>query len=111
VLYLLENIYGELPNSYLRDIGSNYRFESQLQNYDNPSVVRYYVALVKNGLAQPRGTPFAMSVNELRKEVALLTQVFLCSKSYETFLNTAAWARVNVNEDQFVAVCSFIIYI
>ncbi|XP_031778331.1 hexamerin 109 isoform X1 [Nasonia vitripennis] len=102
VIHLLENIVGELPHQYLYEIGYKYEFEPYLQNYENPSVVKYYLGLVKTGHVQPKGTPFSVSVSQLRKEVALLTQIFLGAKDYETFLNTAAWARVYVNQDQFV---------
>ncbi|XP_001599110.3 hexamerin [Nasonia vitripennis] len=102
VIYLLENIAGELPNQHLREIGYSYEFEPYLQNYENPSTVKYYVSLVKTGHAQPQGTPYSDAVSQLRKEVALLVQIFLGAKDYETFLNTAAWARVHVNQDQFV---------
>jgi hypothetical protein len=106
VIYLLENIVGELPYEHLRQIGYSYEFEPFLQNYENPSVVKYYVGLVKTGHVQPKGTPYSYSVSQLRKEVALLTQIFLGAKDYETFLNTAAWARVYVNQDQFVTAFS-----
>ncbi|XP_011495593.1 PREDICTED: hexamerin [Ceratosolen solmsi marchali] len=106
IIDLLENIYGELPNTVLKDVGTSYEFESQLQNYENPSLVKYYASLIKNGQTQPKGTPFAASVSQLRKEVAILTQIFLGAKDYRTFLNTAAWARINVNEDQFVTAFS-----
>lgn len=109
MIHLLENIVGELPHQYLYEIGLNYEFEPLLQNYENPSVVSYYVGLVKTGHVQPQGTPFSVSVSQLRKEVALLTQILMGAKDYETFLNTAAWARVHVNQDQFVKV-SFLLY-
>lgn len=102
MIYLLENIAGELPNQQLREIGYNYVFEPYLQNYENPSTVKYYVGLVKTGHVQPQGTPYSASVSQLRKEVALLVQILLGAKDYQTFLNTAAWARVNVNQDQYV---------
>lgn len=85
-------------------MGTNYEFEPYLQNYENPSVVKYYVGLVKAHHIQPKQTPFSYSVSQLRKEVALLTQIFMGAKDYQTFLNTAAWARVYVNQDQFLTV-------
>ena len=88
----------------LREIGYSYDILANLQNYENPSVVKYYFGLVKSGHVQPRGTPFAFTISQLRKEVALLTQIFLGAKDYQTFLYTAAAARVYINQDQFVAV-------
>lgn len=105
MLYLLENIVGTLPNEKLYQIGYNYEFAPHIDHYENPSVVKYYIGLVKTGHVQPQGTPFSLSISQLRKEVALLTQILIGAKDYETFLNTAAWARIHVNQDQFVKVC------
>ncbi|XP_058795858.1 hexamerin-like [Phymastichus coffea] len=102
VLHLLENIAGQLPHEHLYEVGMNYEFSAHLDHYENPTVVKYYVGLVKTGHVQPQGTPFSLSVSQLRKEVALLVQILLGAKDYETFLHTAAWARVHVNQDQFV---------
>ncbi|KAJ8679507.1 hypothetical protein QAD02_015294 [Eretmocerus hayati] len=102
VIYLLENIAGQLPNQQLYEIGMNYQFEPYLQNYENPAVVKYYVGLVKTGHVQPQGLPYSNSVSVLRKEAALLSQILIGAKDYQTFLNTAAWARVHVNQEQFV---------
>ncbi|XP_014212554.1 hexamerin-like [Copidosoma floridanum] len=102
VIHLLENIAGQLPNDHLRNIGSTYEFEPYLKNYENPSVVKYYLGLYATGHVQPQHTPYSYSVSQLRKEVALLTQIFLGAKDYVTFLSATAWARVHVNQDQFV---------
>ncbi|XP_058803507.1 hexamerin-1.1-like [Phymastichus coffea] len=106
VIYLLENIAGELPYEAYRDLGYKYEFEPYLQNYENPTVVKYYVGLVKTGHVQPKGIPYSYSVSQLRKEVSLLTQIFMGAKDYETFLNTAAWARIYINQEQFVTAYS-----
>lgn len=65
----------------------------------------YYAGAVKAGLVQPQGTVFTNSISQLRKEVSLLYRILLGAKDYQTFLKTAAWARVHVNEGQFVKVC------
>lgn len=60
---------------------------------------------VKAGLVQPQGTAHSHVVSQLRKEVSLLYRIFSDAKNYLTFLKTAAWARLRVNEAQFVKVC------
>lgn len=57
---------------------------------------------VQAGLVQPKGTAFSSSISQLRKEVALLQRILLSASNYQTLLATAAWARVHVNEEQFV---------
>lgn len=56
------------------------------------------------GRIQRKGVPFTPSYTGLRKEIALLTRIFLTAKDYETFLKTAAWARIFCNEEQFYKV-------
>ena len=108
VIHLLENIVGTLPYEHLLELGMTYEFEPNLQNYQNPSVVKYFVGLVKTGHVQPKGTPYSVSVSVLRKEAALLSQILMGAKDYPTFLATAAWARVHINQDQFVKVTKFL---
>lgn len=108
VIYLLENIAGTLPYQPYYEIGTNYEFDKHYDDYYNPSVVKYYYGLYKTGHVQPKYTPYSYSVSQLRKEVALLTEIFLGAKDYQTFLYSAAWARVYVNQDQFVTVSLWI---
>ena len=92
----------DLPNQELYNIGNTYDIESNIQQYHEPNTVAYYAGMVKAGLVQPQGTVYSNSVSQLRKEVALLSRVLLSAKDYPVFLKTAAWARVHVNEGQYV---------
>ncbi|XP_033207939.1 hexamerin-like [Belonocnema kinseyi] len=102
IIYLLDNLIGEIPNEHFRAIGHTYDIEANLQAYENPNLVKYFATAVKTGNVQPKGTVFSVAVNQLRQEFVLLTRIFLGAKDYSTFLNTAAWARVHLNEGQFV---------
>ncbi|XP_043466524.1 hexamerin-like [Leptopilina heterotoma] len=102
VIYLLENLTGEIPNDHLRGIGHTYDIEGNLQAYENPNLVKYFATAVHTGNVQPKRTVFSPTVDALRQEVILLTRIFLGAKDYTTFLHTAAWARVHLNEGQFV---------
>lgn len=104
IIYLFEHITGRIPNEQFYNLGVNYDIEQYYGDYSEPHIVQYYFNLVKLGNVQPQGTAFSLSVSQLRKEVALLTRIFLSAKDYGVFIKTAAWARVHVNEYQFVLV-------
>ncbi|KAG5309971.1 CRPI protein, partial [Pseudoatta argentina] len=101
-LLLLQQITQEIPNEQLQILGTNYDIHSNYHQYENPILVKYYADAVRDGLVQPKGTAHSNSINQLRKEVSLLHRILLSAKNYQTFLATAAWARVHVNEEQFI---------
>ncbi|XP_011879152.1 PREDICTED: hexamerin-like [Vollenhovia emeryi] len=102
VILLLQHITQEIPNEQLQILGTTYDIQNNYQQYENPILVKYYAGAVQAGLVQPKGTAYSSSVSQLRKEVSLLHRVLLGAKTYQTFLATAAWARVHVNEGQFI---------
>lgn len=108
IIQLLENISGELLNTQLLSIGQTYDLESNIHAYDNPSLAKLAAMAVKTGNVQPKRTAFSLTVSGLRQEVVILTRILLGAKNWETFLNTAAWARVHLNECQFVVVSKFL---
>jgi len=101
-LLLLQQITQEIPNEQLQILGTNYDIQNNYHQYENPILVKYYVDAVRDGLVQPKGTAYSNSISQLRKEVSLLQRILLSAKNYQTFLATAAWARVHVNEEQFI---------
>lgn len=102
VIVLLQQVNQEIPDQQLQNLGSTYDIQNNLQQYNNPNLVNYYASAVQAGLVQPKGTSYSSSISQLRKEVALLQRTLLSATDYQTFLATAAWARVHVNEEQFV---------
>lgn len=101
-ILLLQQITQEIPNEQLHNLGTTYDIQNNYQQYENPILVRYYVGAVQAGLVQPKGTAYSSSISQLRKEVSFLHKILLSAKNYQTFLATAAWARVHVNEEQFI---------
>lgn len=99
---MLQHITHEIPNEQLQILGNTYDIQNNYHQYDNPILVKYYVGAVQAGLVQPKGTVHSSSISHLRKEVSLLHRILIGAKNYQTFLATAAWARVHVNEEQFV---------
>lgn len=102
VIVLLQQINQEIPDQQLQNLGSSYDIQNNLQQYNNPNLVNYYASAVQAGLVQPKGTSYSSSNSQLRKEVALLQRTLSSARDYQTLLATAAWARVHVNEEQFV---------
>ncbi|KAI4498981.1 hypothetical protein M0802_005847 [Mischocyttarus mexicanus] len=92
----------QIPNPQLNHIGHTYNIVANADKYDNPVIVKYYGNIVNAGLVQPRGTAFSNSISQLRKEASILQQILLGAQNYQVFLNTAAYARVYVNEGQFL---------
>lgn len=99
---LLEQITQPIPNEQLQILGTTYDIDNNYHQFENPILVKYYVGAVRAGLVQPKGTVYANSVSQLRKEVSLLHRILRGANNYQTFLSTAAWARIRVNEGQFV---------
>lgn len=102
VILLLQQITQPIPNQQLQILGTTYDIVGNSNQYDNPILVQYYAGAVQAGLVQPKGTVYSSSISQLRKEVSLLHRILLGAQNYQTFLATAAWARVHVNEGQFV---------
>lgn len=95
---------GEIPNEHLSTIGHTYDIEGNLQSYENANLVKYLATAVRTNNVQPKGTVFSTTVNELRQEAVLLTRILLGARDWKTFISTAAWARVHLNEPQFLTV-------
>ncbi|XP_008558555.1 hexamerin [Microplitis demolitor] len=102
IIHLLEHITQPTPDKQVYNLGINYDIEQSYGDYSEPHMVEYYVGLVKQGHVQPKGTPFSMTISQLRKEVSMLTRMLLGAKNYSVFFKTAAWARIHVNEHQFI---------
>lgn len=102
VIVLLQQINQQIPDQQLQNVGSSYDIQNNLQQYNNPNLVNYYASAVQAGLVQPKGTSYSSSNSQLRKEAVLLQRTLSSARDYQTFLATAAWARVHVNEQQFV---------
>lgn len=49
----------------------------------------------------PRGEVFSPWYPDIQKEIVALYDLFFFAKDYDTFYNTAVWARFNVNEHMF----------
>lgn len=50
----------------------------------------------------PRGEIFTTMYGQLKDEMISLFRIFYTAKDFDTFYNTAVWARFNVNEHMFI---------
>lgn len=104
MIQLLDNIIGEIPNEHFATIGHTYDIEGNLQAYESPNLVKYLATAVRTKNVQPKGTAFSTTVPQLRQEAVLLMRILIGARDWQTFINTAAWARVHLNEAQFITV-------
>lgn len=83
-------------------IGKEYDPLAHLANYKNPRVVQELVKDLKNGRLLARGEIFNLFDDEHRREAIEIFEAFYFAKDWDTFFQTAAWARDRINEGQFV---------
>ncbi|XP_068082933.1 hexamerin-like [Anabrus simplex] len=91
------------PNMYteLKTIGDNYDVEANLNKYQDPRVVKDFLACYKKGLL-PRGEIFSVLCHPHMEQAIKMFDLFYSARDWDTLLKTACWARDRVNEGQFV---------
>lgn len=101
VLELLWRVNHPVYYPEILEIAQNYRIEENLDKYTNVEAVKNFVFNYKYGML-PQGEVFSILNEKHKEEVISLFDVFYYAKDFDTFYNTAAWARVHVNAGQFV---------
>ncbi|EFA09144.1 hexamerin 3 precursor [Tribolium castaneum] len=90
--------------SYYKDfneIAQNFDLEQNYNNYANPEVPKYYYQIYQYGLL-PRGQVFSVFYQEHLQQAIALYKLFYYAKDYQTFYNTAVWARQYINEGVYL---------
>ncbi|XP_034944552.1 uncharacterized protein [Chelonus insularis] len=87
-------------NADLYQVARSWSIEEHIDSYVNQTVVHDFVLRYKHGLLH-RGAVFSTFHHEHLEEAVALFKLFWYAKDYETFYNTAVWARFNVNEKLF----------
>lgn len=90
--------------SYYKDhveLAENFNLEQNYNNYVNPEVAKYFYQIYQYGLL-PRGQIFSIFYEEHLQQAIALYKLFFYAKDYQTFYNTAVWARQNINEGVFL---------
>ncbi|XP_052126024.1 basic juvenile hormone-suppressible protein 2-like [Frankliniella occidentalis] len=105
ILQLLKNVSQKNMYPELVALGQAWNPEQFANQYAHPTVVKKFVSMYKQGML-PQGEIFHVHNDSHLKEAVALFDMFYFAKDFETFIQTAAWARDHVNEGQFVyALC------
>ncbi|KAK2586862.1 hypothetical protein KPH14_009800 [Odynerus spinipes] len=94
----------DIVNPALYTEGQQYSIEANIDSYTNQDAVKEFLYLYKYGML-PRGEVFSVYYPKLLKESVALYRLFYYAKDFDVFYKTALWARVYINEGQFV--CAF----
>ncbi|KAK3920996.1 Hexamerin [Frankliniella fusca] len=101
ILQLLKNVSQKNMYPELVSLGQAWNPEQMINQYANPIVVKKFVSMYKQGIL-PQGEIFHVYNDSHLKEAVALFDMLYFAKDFETFVQTAAWARDHVNEGQFV---------
>ncbi|KAL2732724.1 hexamerin-like [Vespula maculifrons] len=90
-----------IVNPALYAEGQQYNIEANIDSYTNKDAVKEFLYLYKYGMLA-RGDVFSIYYPKLLKESVALYHLFYYAKDFDVFYKTALWARIYVNEGQFV---------
>ncbi|XP_038222258.1 uncharacterized protein LOC119839897 [Zerene cesonia] len=89
------------PDAEYYKIGKDYDIEAHINNYSNQKAVEEFLDLWKVGFL-PKNIPFSIFNEKSKQEAIALFHVLYYAKDFDTFYKTAAFARIYLNEGQFV---------
>nr|CAR85696.1 hemocyanin subunit type 2 [Hierodula membranacea] len=75
---------------------------NHLNKFNDPKAVRHFVNLVRKGSLLSRDTVFSLFNPKHREQMVALFEVLYSAVDYDTFFNTAVWARDRMNPRQFL---------
>ncbi|XP_072756205.1 hexamerin 70a [Anoplolepis gracilipes] len=90
-----------LVNPTLYEEGRSYNIEANIDSYTNTSAVKNFLYLYEYGML-PRGELSSLYYPKQLKEIEALFRLFYYAKDFDTFYKTASWARVHMNEMQYI---------
>ncbi|KAL4709002.1 hypothetical protein ACJJTC_005863 [Scirpophaga incertulas] len=100
ILKLLNNINEPVMYKDIEDIGRNFNIEENINLYTRQEVVKSFINHLKFGTL-PRGEIFTLHVDRQLKEVVTMFHMLYYAKDYESFIKTACWMRLYLNEGMF----------
>ncbi|CAH2239997.1 jg3425 [Pararge aegeria aegeria] len=101
ILKLLNNIMGPVMYKEIEDIGKNFKIEDNVDLYTKQVVVKTFLDNWKVGFL-PRGEVFTLHIDRQLKEVVTIFHMLYYAKDFTTFIKTACWMRLYLNEGMFV---------
>ncbi|XP_076243329.1 hexamerin 70a [Calliopsis andreniformis] len=88
-------------NPSLLDEGRAWDLENNIDSYSSRAVVEEFLDMYKHGMLA-RGDIFSMFYPKILNEMEALFKLFYAANDFDIFYKTALWARINVNEGQFI---------
>ncbi|XP_072756204.1 hexamerin 70b [Anoplolepis gracilipes] len=82
-----------------------FNLEDNLASFTDQAAITEFLQRWKHGML-PRGEVFTMTVPQHHQDAMSLFRVFYTAKDFDTFYNTAVWARFHVNEYMYTYVLS-----
>ncbi|XP_014471274.1 PREDICTED: hexamerin-like isoform X2 [Dinoponera quadriceps] len=79
----------------------SFSVEDNISSYNDQAIVTEFLQRWKHGML-PRGDVFSVIYRQHYDEMICLFRVLYTAKDFDTFYNTAVWARFHVNEHTFV---------
>ncbi|KAJ2945580.1 hypothetical protein O0L34_g404 [Tuta absoluta] len=101
IMKLLNHIMEPLMYKDLVEVGKNFNIEENINLYTKPDVVKMFITNLKFGFL-PRGEIFTLHVDRQLKEVVTMFHMLYYAKDFSTFIKTACWMRMYLNEGMFV---------
>ncbi|XP_075980759.1 uncharacterized protein LOC142979612 [Anticarsia gemmatalis] len=101
VLSLFEHVDENDHTAECHKAGMDYSIEANIEHYTNKKAVEEFLTLWKTGFL-PKYHEFSIFYERMRDEVISLFHVMYYAKDFETFYKTASWAKVYLNEGQFL---------
>ncbi|KOB76640.1 Very-high-density lipoprotein receptor [Operophtera brumata] len=101
ILNLLSNILEPVTNKDIEEIGKSFKLEDNVKLFTKTDVVKNVVNMLKVGTL-PRGEIFTLHVDQQMKEVISMFHLLYYAKDFASFIQTACWMRVHMNEGMFV---------
>ncbi|XP_071571881.1 hexamerin 70b [Temnothorax nylanderi] len=86
----------------------SFSLEDNIASFTDQAAVTEFLQRWKHGML-PRGEVFYGSHPQYYKEAICLFRVLYSAKDFDTFYNTAVWARFHVNEHMYVYVLSIVV--
>ncbi|XP_015512622.2 arylphorin subunit alpha [Neodiprion lecontei] len=91
----------DVGNPGLYREGASWDVRGNLKAYDSEVIVNDFLDKYERGML-PRGRVFSVFYPVILDEAIALFRLFRSAVDFKTFYKTAAWARIHVNEGQFV---------
>ena len=101
ILKLLNHITEPLMYKDLEDWGKNFKIEDNMDLFTKTDVVKHFIKMIKTGVL-PRGEIFTLHIDRQLKEVVTMFHMLYYAKDFDTFIKTACWMRLHLNEGMFV---------